>query len=95
MPMVRAFELLGLLNHVGWCKDCHPLIMPPLNKYQLCSCDAYERYVGERWLCIPWFFDEEVKTLTARSLVCDRRVFGGKVEHVFLVRSVSYNWRYH
>lgn len=57
----RAFDLFFNYSNLRFCADCELLVAPGVNDYQICRCDLYDHFVGDRWLCIPCFFAEETK----------------------------------
>ena len=50
-----------------YCEDCHPLTMPGINEFQVCKCEFYDFFVGERWLRLPCFFVEEANVHEERN----------------------------
>jgi len=71
IPTQRAYDLFYDYGDRLYCEDCHPLIAPETNDFQVCGCKPYEHFVSNRWLCLPCFFVEESKAYSRFDCVVE------------------------
>jgi len=51
-------------RHRTICEACQT----PSEEHQKCGCDAYDRFVGKRWLCLSCFIAEEAEALKMTTI---------------------------
>lgn len=78
----RAFRIFWDKREKSFCQQCEPLLLPDINpESDRCHCTFYNHFVGERWLCLPCFFKEEVD---AEQQVVDRIMHYDAAEGTYL-----------